>query len=62
MKVTRLILTRCYGQQTIFFLPDGTVMTIAVRPACGERVSLTIEAPDSVNVVREELCQRRATP
>ena len=53
-----LVLSRKSGQRIICTLPDGRTMAITVCAVRGKYVRLGFEAPQDVNIVREELCGR----
>lgn len=54
-----LNITRRIGEQVRFVLPDGRSTTVLALPARPGYVRLGIEAPDDVQILREEIYQLR---
>ena len=53
-----LILTRRPGETIIIETPAGEQITVAVLGVKGNQVRIGTDAPDDVNIVREELLER----
>ncbi len=56
-----LVLSRKIGEQLVATMPDGRTMTITVCRVAGNRVTLGLNAPADVQIVRQEL-PPRTTP
>ena len=52
-----LVLTRKRNEAIVFYL-GGTKVSVRMLSAGNQKVSLGIEAPRSVKILREELCQQ----
>jgi carbon storage regulator len=55
-----LILTRRVGETLIIETPAGEQITVAVLGVKGNQVRIGTDAPDDINIVREELLARVA--
>jgi carbon storage regulator len=53
-----LILTRRPGESIIIEIPAGERTTVAVLGIKGNQVRIGTDAPDDINIVREELLER----
>ena len=53
-----LILTRRVGESIIIETPAGERITVVVLGVKGNQVRIGTDAPDDINIVREELLER----
>jgi carbon storage regulator len=53
-----LILTRRVGESIIIETPAGEQITVTVLGVKGNQVRIGTDAPDDINIVREELLAR----
>ena len=53
-----LMLTRRVGESIIIETPAGERITVTVLGVKGNQVRIGTDAPDDVNIVREELLER----
>lgn len=53
-----LILGRTPGQKIVIKLEDGRKLFIIMRDISGNQAKIGIEAPKTINIVREELLYR----
>lgn len=54
-----LILTRKPGEKLVFWDSNGMKIHVAVLETKGSQVRIGIDAPDHINVDREEIFQRK---